>query len=314
MIRTRGFGAAIALGFCLTAADCALGRRASVPPERIAALWTEPKDLERRDLFYGPGGAEHAPDPAAHYDYLQIKPSGVNPGYDVTDASSQEWSVKLGVEARTEVVVSRIVWAVGYHQPFVYYLPRWTLVRDGKTTLLSAARFRLEPATQDKKGEWSWRSNPFIGTRELAGLYVLMVLFNNWDLKTAQNALYEVKEDGSAAETWYMVRDLGASLGKSGWFTFGSKDDPAGFEREPFIRRVEGNRVRFAFQGGWMEPQLQTSVTPADVEWICGLLSRLSAKQWSDAFRAAGYTDAESQRFIRRLQQKVAEGLNVGAM
>jgi len=77
---------------------------------------------------------------------------------------------------------------------------------------------------------------------------------------------------------------------------------------------VAGNRVRFAFEGGWMEPQLQTSVTPADVRWICGLLARLSEKQWSDAFRAGGYSDQEAQRFIRRLREKVQEGLKVGAM
>ncbi|MGH7712815.1 MAG: hypothetical protein ACREOG_16110 [Gemmatimonadaceae bacterium] len=313
MMSARGFAAATALGLCLTALDCAPSLRRSAPREKLAALWEDPADLERRDLFHGPGGAR-APNPTTHYEFLGIKPSGVNPGYDVKDALGQEWSVKLGVEARPEVVVSRVVWAVGYHQPFVYYLPRWTLVRDGKNTLLGAARFRLEPVTQDKRGEWSWRSNPFVGTRELAGLYVLMVLFNNWDLKTAQNAIYDVKENGSEPRTWYMVRDLGASLGRSAWFTFGSKDDPAGFEREPFIRRVEGNRVRFAFQGGWMEPQLQASVTPADVRWICGLLSRLSAQQWHDAFRAAGYADAESERFIRRLQQKIAEGLKAGAL
>ena len=38
-----------------------------------------------------------------------------------------EWSVKLGPEAHTEVVLSRVLSAVGYHQPPVYYLPAWQL-------------------------------------------------------------------------------------------------------------------------------------------------------------------------------------------
>jgi hypothetical protein len=62
-----------------------------------------------------------------------------------------------------------------------------------------------------------------------------------------------------------------------------------------------------------MEPQLQTSVTPADVRWICGLLARLSEKQWTDAFRAGGYGEEEAERFIRRLRDKVKEGLKAGA-
>ncbi|HJU72108.1 MAG TPA: hypothetical protein VJ717_00065 [Gemmatimonadaceae bacterium] len=300
----------LALGTAL-AAGCATSGRTALSTERLTTIWREPTDLEQRDLFYGPGGAERAPKLDQPFEFLEVKPSGVNPGYDVKDASGQRWSVKLGVEARTEIVMSRIVWAVGYHQPFIYFVPQWTLTHEGKDSLQGRSRFRLEPPTHDKKGEWSWRKNPFLGTRELSGLFVLMVLFNNWDLKTPQNARYEVAENGSPAETWYMVRDLGASLGRSAWLTFGTKDDPEGFEAEPFIVGVEGNRVRFGFEGGWMEPQLHSSVTPADVRWICGLLARLTEKQWDDAFRAGGYSAAEAQRFIKRLREKVNEGLNL---
>lgn len=307
---------AITLGASLMAGACAQHSRPALSPAKIAELWTDPADLERRDLFHGPGGPERAPKPNDRYEFLNIKPSGVNPGYDVKDVQGQEWSVKLGPEARTEVVVSRVVWAIGYHQPFVYFVPQWTLVREGKESGQEKARFRLEPANQKKSAEWSWRKNPFLGTRELSGLFVMMVLFNNWDLKTAQNAVYEVTENGDTTQTqtWYMVRDLGASLGRSAWLNFGSKDDSVAFAREPFVRRVDGNRVRFAFQGGWMEPQLHSSVTPAELRWVCGLLTRLSPKQWSDAFRAGGYSEAEAEPFIRRLRQKVAEGLKTGSM
>jgi hypothetical protein len=279
----------------------------------MAELWVEPADLERRDLLRGPGAAGAAPNARERYEFLAMKTSGTQPGYDVKDAKGREWSVKLGDEGRVEVTVSRLVWAVGYHQPVVYHVPQWTLVRDGQASTQPGGRFRLEPPTHEKRGEWSWRENPFLGTRELAGLFVLMVMVNNWDLKSAQNALYEVKENGEAARTWYVVRDLGASLGQSAWLSFGSKDDPAGFEREPFIKGVTSGRVQFHFDGGWLEPQLHGVVTPDDVRWICGLLSRLSSKQWSDAFRAGGFTEAEAERYIRRLKAKVAEGLKVRA-
>ena len=303
-----------ALGVLLVAPSCALNGREAVKSAPIAQLWVEPVDLERRDLFNGPGGRKHAPDDGGRYEYVAEKASGVNSGYDVKDSLGRQWSVKLGVEARTEVAMSRVVWAVGYHQPWVYYNPNWTMTRDGKDTVLAHSRFRLEPHTQNKIGEWSWRKNPFMATRELSGLFVLMVMFNNWDLKTAQNPIYEVKADSAETQTWYMVRDLGASLGKSAWLTFGTKDDPTGFDAQPFILNVRGNRVRFAFEGGWMEPRMHSSITPSDVRWICGLLARLSDAQWADAFRAGGYSAAEGERYIRRLKQKVAEGLRVGSM
>ncbi len=304
----------VALGVSFVASACALNGHAAVKSAPLAQLWEDPVDLERRDLFNGPGGQKHAPEAGARYEYLEDKPHGVNTGYDVKDSQGQRWSVKLGVEARTEVTMSRVVWAVGYHQPWVYYNPSWTMTRDGKNTVFARSRFRLEPPHQDKTGEWSWRKNPFMGTREIAGLYVLQVLFNNWDLKTAQNAIYEVKADSAEPQKWYMVRDLGSSLGKSAWLTFGTKDDPAGFEAQPFIVGVRGNRVRFAFEGGWTDPQMHSSITPSDVRWICGLLARLSDAQWADAFRAGGYSSAEGQRYIRRLKEKVAEGLSTAAM
>ena len=43
------------------------------------------------------------------------------------DDTGLEWSVKLGPEAQSEVVSSRILWAIGFHQPPTYYVERWSL-------------------------------------------------------------------------------------------------------------------------------------------------------------------------------------------
>ena len=300
-------------GLTLYATGCALTTRPTLPPEVMAELWQEPADLERRDLFYGAGGSRRAPPPDEGFQFLSEKKTGTQPGYDVKDSQGREWSVKTGPEARTEIVVSRVVWAVGYHQPTSYYLPRWTMVREGRRVVQEGGRFRLEQTTTKKVSMWSWRNSPFLGTRPLAGLFVLMVIFNNWDLKSAQNAIYQVGPDGEDAPQRYMVRDLGASLGKTAWPTFGNKDNPDDFDREPFILGVEGNRVRFGYQDAWLEPQLQNSVAPDDVRWICQLLARLSPEQWSDAFRAGGFTDQEAERYIRRLREKVTQGVNLDA-
>jgi hypothetical protein len=303
----------VLVGLSLLAAGCALNARPILSPEVMGELWQEPADLERRDLFYGPGGRGRAPDPGQAYQFLSAKTSGTQPGYDVKDTRGREWSVKTGPEARVETVVSRVVWAVGYHQPISYYMPRWTMIRDGGRTMLGGGRFRLEPTDRKKVGVWSWRNSRFQGTRPLAGLFVLMVIFNNWDLKPAQNAIYQVGPDDEDAPQRFMVRDLGASLGKTAWPTFGSKDDPDEFEREPFILGVEGNRVKFGYQDAWLEPQLHNSIVPEDVRWICERLARLSPQQWNDAFRAGGFTEAEAARYIKRLREKIAEGLTLGA-
>jgi hypothetical protein len=302
----------LAIPLSLLVISCGLNERPTVDPVRMAQLWEPPTDLEQRDLLLGVGGSKNAPDPNELYEFKEEKAVGTQPGYDVKDSKGREWSVKLGEEARPEVAVSRLLWAIGYHQPSVYYLPRWTMVRDGKRTQQTGARFRLDDTKN--LGEWSWRKNPFLHTRQLAGLFVYQVMVNNWDVKSQQNALYRTKDDDAPGpRERYVVKDLGASLGRTAWPVGGSKGDPAGFEEEPFIEGVEGNRVRFAYQGAWLEPQLLRSITPADVRWTADLMSRLTPKQWSDAFRAAGFSDAEANRYIRRLRQKVTEGLNLGS-
>jgi hypothetical protein len=274
----------------------------------MSELWIPPTDLQQRDLQLGVGGAANAPDPDELYEFKEEKAVGTQPGYDVKDSKGREWSVKLGDEAKPEVAVSRLTWAIGYHQPSVYYLPRWTLVRDGKKIEQPGGRFRLD--NTKNLGEWSWRNNPFLHTRQLAGLVVLMVMVNNWDIKSQQNALYEMKDEKAPGPRHqYTVKDLGASLGRTAWPVGGTKADPDAFDEEPFIERVEGNRVHFAFEGAWLEPGVLRSITPEDVRWTSRLLSQLTPQQWRDAFRGAGFGNAEASRYITRLQQKVAEGL-----
>ncbi len=304
--------APLAISLSLFALSCSVNERPTVDPVRMAQLWEPPTDLERRDLLLGVGGSKNAPDPNELYKFKDEKAVGTQPGYDVEDSKGREWSVKLGPEARPEVAVSRLLWAIGYHQPSVYYLPRWTLVRDGKRIPQTGARFRL--GDTKNLGEWSWRKNPYLHTRELAALFVFQVMVNNWDVKSQQNALYRMKDDDAPGpRERYVVKDLGASLGRTAWPVGGTKADPAGFEEEPFIERVEGNRVRFAYQGAWLEPQLLRSITPADVRWTADLMSRLTPKQWSEAFRGAGFGDAEANRYVRRLQQKIVEGRGLGS-
>ena len=76
---------------------CVRVKRPSLTPTPAvagASLWEEPKDLASRDLYYGPWGAEHAPDPADTFTFLERKHTGVNLGMTVKDSKGREWSVK----------------------------------------------------------------------------------------------------------------------------------------------------------------------------------------------------------------------------
>ncbi len=183
-------------------------------PAQLSELWEEPNDLAKRNLFDGPWGMELAPDPTATYAFVSAKTDGVSPGFAVTDEHGMEWSVKQGLEARVEVVMSRVLSAVGYHQPPVYYLPRWTISGGPSSGVQSEARFRPKHTVLKDAGEWSWQQNPFVGTRPYNGLRVLMMILNQSDLKNSNNTLYEVAEPravGSAAHRWYVVRDIGTA-------------------------------------------------------------------------------------------------------
>ncbi|HEY3119390.1 MAG TPA: hypothetical protein VGL15_02115 [Vicinamibacteria bacterium] len=300
--------AALAGGCSPRRIESSLGR----PPtaEELARLWVEPKDLEQRDLFHGVGGAELAPDPGAAYRYFKKKTSGKSPGYTVIDPKGLKWSVKLGPEAQSEVAVSRLLWAIGFHQPPVYVLANWTLA-DGPTPgpQQGPGRFRPELPDWHEAGEWSWYRNPFVGTQPFRGLIVFMRIVNNWDLLDRNNLVYHVTHAPEGPRRLYVVKDLGASLGKTKLFPHqGTKNVVDDFEEQEFIGGVEGGVVRFE-DAGRRHRELYDGIAVADVRWTSALLARLAAKQWQDAFRAAGYDEPTAQRFIRKLQQKVAKGL-----
>ena len=71
---------------------------------------------------------------------------------------------------------------------------------------------------------------------------------------------------------------------------------------------MRAGRVRFHYRGAWREPHL-THGDACRLRWISERLARMTAGQWSDAFKAAGCTEMETQRYVVRLRQKVDEGL-----
>jgi hypothetical protein len=279
------------------------------PAEDLASFW-EDADPRSRDLYHSVGGAGLQPDPDAVYEVLKRDTGGFSTTFDVRDPRGITWGVKIGDEAQSEVTSSRIVWAAGYRQPPTYYLPRWRARQDGREVEMGPGRFRPKLDDLDSEGYWSWRRNPFVGSQAFRGLIVLMMVLNSTDLKDENNGIFEVKQDGRLVGRWYVVKDLGATLGTTGVFR-PKRSDAEAFERHPFIRDVRDGRVRFHFRG--RHRWLVRDVTPADVRWLAGRLARLTDDQWRDAFRAGGYSDEETARFTSRLKEKIAAGQALGS-
>ena len=279
--------------------------RAPVGPDVTAQLRVDPGDRPR-DLFWGIGGQNYAPPPEAVYKLKAKDSTGFSVSYDVTGPDGVEWSAKIGPEAQTEVVLSRILWGLGYHQPPIYYLPSWRLDSgDDAPTVVSEARFRPKlPNLPRAEAVWNWADNPFSGTRDLKGLLVVLLILNSTDLKDSNNSIYDPKPPWDGASRWYVVRDLGAALGETGKL-FPDRNVIEGFEKESFINGINGSSIDFEYRG--RHQQLLSMIGPADLQWAAGQMQRLTDQQWRDAFRAANYAPPIADRYVRRIKEKIAD-------
>ena len=309
----------VSLLFALYVPMCAPSVRPTVPPSAapMAELWQDPHDIATRDLFVGQWSADHAPDPQAVYTFVRTKKGGTNPGVVVRDPRGREWHVKQppkrssqGEEGPSEVVLSRVLSALGYHQPPVYFLRSFTMVDGDDTRAEPGGRFRLHESWLTDRGSWSWQQNPFVNTRPFNGLIVILLMFNSSDLKNSNNTLYEVQRNGQV-QRQYVVRDLGSALGKTARF-WPVRNNLELFERTDFIRRVSDGFVEFDY-GGFHQELIRERITPADVGWTAALVDRLNPRQWEDAFRAGGYPPDIAARYIGILRTRVAQARQIAA-
>ena len=288
--------------------------------EPHAVLWREPTDLENRDLFNGPGGAEGAPDPKGKFTFVERVKSGTSEKINVEDDRGRKWQVKFGAEAKPSPTASRIVWALGYHVDTDYFVKRVHIEGRGGFDVWDV-RFKQRGDGLKEQGIWSWHSNPFAGTREFQGLKVLMALINNWDLKEDNNKIVQPskKSGGDKSETIYYVSDLGATFGKTGspfrkipgfqTAPAGTKGQAGPYADQLFITKVSNGQVVFNYKG--KDHKALEGITVENARWMGNLASRLSDKQLSDAFRAGGFSDQEVTTFVRAVRARINELKNL---
>lgn len=266
-----------------------------------AVLWREPTDIATRDLFYGPGGKDHAP--KGRMTFIKEKMNGAHPKFDVLDANGVKWGVKLGTEAKPETAATRLVWAVGYFTNEDYYiaeLPVGELKMTRGQNMIASGKIRGVRLKRHNEGEqrvadWAWDNNPFVGTKELNGLKIMMEILCNTDLKKANQHVYDV----SGQEQRYIAADLGVSFGKAGYTgSPRSRGNLKAYQALPLIKNAGPDYVDF-----WSFKRIPRE----HAKWIGRYLAQLSDKQISDAFRAAEFTPKEVEGFTKKVREKINE-------
>jgi hypothetical protein len=277
------------------------------PQAAVLELWADPEDVAQRDLLWGSATRDNAPSKSDVYTVLGLDKTGYSKGYDVKGADGREWSIKLGREVQPEIVLSRILWALGYHQPETYYMTGWQLEGSWDSEG-EPARFRLQ-SDHESDGEWEWLDNPFAGTRPLQGLIAINLLLNNHDLKTSNNRVYRLRNPNAEPQRQYVVQDIGSALGMPRGLPYfrGTRNDIDDYESLKLIRRIDGSAVQLDYRG--QHADVLERLRPADVLWACELMSKLSDAQLDDAFKAADYPPDIRQRYITKLREKIQEGL-----
>jgi hypothetical protein len=289
-------------------------------------IWRDPSDMASLNLFYGAGGKEHAPDPQGPFMFVKEEMQATSPKFDVEDGQGVTWRVKLGQEPQSETAASRFLWAAGYFVDDDYYLVEVKVtgmpkLQRGANFVLAdgtvhRARFERKAKEVNKVGTWDWFDNPFVGTRELNGLRVMMALVNNWDLSRANTSIDEV-----GGQRRYVVSDLGATFGNTGNNFTRSKSVPQDYANSAFMEHTTPDFVDFTlhsrpffisainvanYRARTRMEQVAKHIPRADAKWLGDRLSQLSAEQIRDGFRAAGYALPDVEIYTQAMLNRIA--------
>jgi hypothetical protein len=300
-------------------------------PRRLIAsrhrIWRDPGIPTVSDLKFGPGGAVTAPRPP--FTFVQEHLAGSQPCVAVRDANQRLWRVKWGHEVRPESFAVRLAHACGYFAEVTHYVSEGSI--DGATSLTRArscigddcrfvdARFELEdPEVRMLFGEhsWAWDDNPFVGSRQLSGLKLVVMLLSNWDTKDRRDvargsntAIFEHRIRPFGREARYLITDWGGAMGKWGTNVVSrGRWDPDGFEAQTakFVTGVKDGIVQFGYVGQ-RTADVAYDIPVDDVRWFYTYAARLDEPLLREGLLASGATEEEATRFARALVERIRQ-------
>jgi hypothetical protein len=289
-----------------------------------AVIWRHPGEVSRLDLASGPGGPHGAP--RAPFTFLEEHLTGSQPCVSVRDARGLKWRIKWGDEVNAEALATRLAWAAGYFAEVTYFVAEGRI--EGLNSLQRAvacvdehghfenARFELEEENVTKhfdEHSWAWNDNPFVGTRELNGLKIVMMWLSNWDAKDVRDvargsntAIFEYPVASGLREARYLITDWGGAFGRWGSVVRRGRWDCHAFEQESagFVTGVDGEFVRFGYTGQ-RTADIAEGIRVSDAQWLLETVGQLSLEQLADAVRASGGTPEETAVFSRALRARL---------
>jgi hypothetical protein len=292
-----------------------------------AVLWTPPGNISLSDWIWGPGGEQRAPKPP--FQFIDEDFKGTNPKIRVRDAKGDEWVVKFGSENHGDVFAPRLLYACGYIAQATYFVAsggirgvtelkraKPFISKDGR---FAYARFKLRDhksfvTTEDRT--WSWADNAFLGTHELNGLKILMMLTSNWDAKDARDgpesnlAVFSARR--SPGKSLYVADDWGSSMGKWGGFFERDKWDSAGYEKQTkdFVKTVNAGVIEWGY-GGKHDEDIKTAITVDDVRWLLQYLSAITDDELKAGLRASGANERDIESFTRSIRDRIRQLENI---
>jgi hypothetical protein len=294
-----------------------------------AIIWRDPGRVDRLDLNAGPAGPDG--DPAPPFTFIEEHLTGSRPCVSVRDRRGRKWRVKWGNEVQVEALATRLAWAAGYFVETTCYVREGRIV-DVPALQRAAANVDQEGCFRDARFEldeedvikhfdehsWAWNDNPFVGTRELNGLKIVMMWLSNWDAKDVRDvalgsntAVFEYPIGKGRREARYLIIDWGGALGRWGSIVRRGRWDCDGFaaETDALVRDVVDDQVRFGYSGQ-RTADIAEGIRISDVEWLLRTLGRLSDAQIAAAVAASGGSPDEVACFTRALRarlEKLAE-------
>jgi hypothetical protein len=153
------------------------------------------------------------------------------------------------------------------------YTARQCISTDGS---FRDARFELDEPHVVKhfdEHSWAWNDNPFVGTRELNGLKIVMMLLSNWDNKD--------------------VRDVARGSNTA--------------INDQFILGTNGDSVQWGYKGQRTADAV-ADVIRSDVQWIYKYLGGITDEQLAAGLRASGATETEIADFTASLREAQPPG------
>jgi hypothetical protein len=289
-----------------------------------ALLWQQPAPMSTADWVWGPGGEVGAPQ--APFEFIEEDLNGTNPKVKVRDAKGNRWTVKFGGEDHSDVFAARLLFAIGYAAQPAYFVRSGVIAGVhglkrarpfiGKQGEFAYARFKLHESKKVTRVEgldWSWVDNPFVGTHELNGLKILMMLLSNWDAKDSRdrkgsNTAVFSKASAGGDQLLYSFDDWGATLGKWGGFFSRDKWNPDGFSQQTriFASSIDGQTIRWGYRGKHGK-DISSGIRIEDVRWLLTNLSDVTDEELRAGLQASGATPPEIDTYARSIRERISQ-------